>query len=161
MFAYLRFLFTSTNQHGIHSPFVYEYVTKCLYNKQQLKLPVSFKVLVKSLNYFKYHTIQFIGADKTSEEIINLHCPNILIIEGSADVLAGEIIDLDNQKLIIENLTNNSMLFMIGIHKNINNLEQWKKVKTMEHVRVTIDLFYCGLVFFRKEQAKEHFKIRV
>tara|TARA_R110002051_G_scaffold34256_3_gene76367 strand:+ start:100536 stop:101021 length:486 start_codon:yes stop_codon:yes gene_type:complete len=161
MFAYLRFLFTSTNQHGIHSPFVYEYVTKCLYNKQQLKLPVSFKVLVKTLNYFKYHTIQFIGDDKTSEEIIKLHCPNILIIEGSADVLAGEIIDLDNQKLIIENLANNSMLFMIGIHKNINNLEQWKKVKTMEHVRVTIDLFYCGLVFFRKEQAKEHFKIRI
>lgn len=32
--SYLKFLFKSTNQHGIHSPFVYDFVTKCLYNRK-------------------------------------------------------------------------------------------------------------------------------
>lgn len=32
---YIKFLFRSNNQHGIHSPFVYSLVTKCFYNKQQ------------------------------------------------------------------------------------------------------------------------------
>ena len=31
--AYSQFLRKATNQHGVHSPFVYTFVTKCLYRK--------------------------------------------------------------------------------------------------------------------------------
>jgi hypothetical protein len=30
--SYLNFLWNSTNQHGVHSPFVFDLVTKCFYN---------------------------------------------------------------------------------------------------------------------------------
>jgi len=34
--AYIKFLFHSTNEHGVHSPFVFDLITKCFYNKKQL-----------------------------------------------------------------------------------------------------------------------------
>jgi len=34
IFAYLKFLVKSTNEHGIHSPFVYDLVTNCFYDKK-------------------------------------------------------------------------------------------------------------------------------
>ncbi len=40
--SYLRFLWRSGNQHGLHSPFVFDLVTKCFYNKKNRK---SYQVL--------------------------------------------------------------------------------------------------------------------
>lgn len=36
----------------------------------------------------------------------------------------------------------------------------WQTIKNNPQVTVTIDLFWFGLVYFRKGQAKEHFKLR-
>ncbi|MDQ3048113.1 MAG: class I SAM-dependent methyltransferase [Bacteroidota bacterium] len=38
--------------------------------------------------------------------------------------------------------------------------EAWSEIKAHEKVTVTIDLFFMGLVFFRKEQVKQHFLIK-
>ena len=38
--------------------------------------------------------------------------------------------------------------------------EAWSAVKAHPRVTVTIDLYNMGLVFFRTEQAKEHFTLR-
>lgn len=38
--------------------------------------------------------------------------------------------------------------------------EAWQEIKANANVRVTIDLFFIGLVFFKKDQAKEDFMIR-
>jgi hypothetical protein len=39
--------------------------------------------------------------------------------------------------------------------------ETWGIIKKHPKVTITIDTFQWGLVFFRKEQEKEHFVIRV
>jgi hypothetical protein len=36
----------------------------------------------------------------------------------------------------------------------------WEEIKKHPKVTVTVDLFFFGLVFFRKEQAKEGFILR-
>ena len=60
-----------------------------------------------------------------------------------------------------DQIHNNSMLLIKGIYNSKENIKNWKRIKKMEQVRVTVDLFYCGIIFFRKEQAKEHFRIRI
>ena len=37
----------------------------------------------------------------------------------------------------------------------------WAQIKQHPKVTVTVDVFYYGFVFIRKEQQKEHFKIRI
>ena len=39
--------------------------------------------------------------------------------------------------------------------------DAWKIIQKHPQVTVTIDVFQWGLVFFRREQPKEHFVIRV
>ena len=159
--SHIKFLLTSNNQHGIHSPFVYNYITKCLYKKKQLKLPATLKVLIKSIAYFKYDSIRLIGDYKASEEIIKKHCPSISFNDDNADVIFGNIADLKNTDVEVNKLPSASMLLLNGIHKNSENIKNWEYIKTLEHVSVSLDLFYCGVIFFRKEQVKEHFKIRI
>jgi hypothetical protein len=38
--------------------------------------------------------------------------------------------------------------------------EAWEEIKANPEVSVTIDLFYIGLVFFKKGRVKEDFRIR-
>ena len=39
--------------------------------------------------------------------------------------------------------------------------EAWAQIKAHPQVTVTIDLFWIGLVYFKKDQAKEDFVIKV
>lgn len=159
--SFIKFILTSTNQHGVHSPFVYDYITKCLYKKKQLKLPTTLKVLIKSITYFKYDSICLIGDYKTSEEKIKQHFPTISITENIADITVCNISDLSDTNLDINNLSNDCMLLLDGIHTSKKNFKTWKHLTELKHVSVSIDMFYCGALFFRKEQVKEHFKIRI
>lgn len=159
--SYIKFLLTSKNQHGVHSPFVYDYITKCLYQKTGLKLATTLKVSVKSINYFKYKSIFLVGDYRTSKETIKKKCSYITFVENNADILLATINELKGINLDLSKLPNDSMLLLDGIHKNKKNHDSWERLKTNNNVTVTIDMFYCGAVFFRKEQVKEHFKIRI
>lgn len=56
---------------------------------------------------------------------------------------------------------NNTMLLVKNIHQNKENTDIWELMKGNGKVTVSVDMFHCGVLFFRKEQAKEHFKIRI
>lgn len=159
--AFLSFIFSSTNQHGVHSPFVYDYVTNCLYKKSRLRLSITQKILVKSISYFDYKTIRLLTGSKSLEQSIKKNFPAVTVVISKADVVFGSIQSLQSDQIDVHLLENGTMLLVDRIHKNKNNFEQWERLKNHKNVRVTLDLFYCGVIFFRKEQAKEHFKIRI
>jgi predicted O-methyltransferase YrrM len=58
-------------------------------------------------------------------------------------------------------LINNDTLFVFDdIHWSDEMEIAWMQIKQHPDVILTVDLFFVGLVFFRKEQPKQHFTIR-
>lgn len=159
LFSYLQFLIKSTNQHGVHSPFVFDFVTKGLYKKRVENINFDTytelkslskkqqKLLSKIIHYFKIDTIYFdyLTFIKTSNKNYKtLYISNLKNIN----------------KFKFNNLSSKHFIITEGIYRNKESHQNWQKIIQKKEVTVTIDLFYFGLIFFRKEQAKEHFKIR-
>ena len=63
--------------------------------------------------------------------------------------------------LLLPTITNDSVWIFDDIHWSAEMEEAWEAIKKHPKVSVTIDTFQWGLVFFRREQPKEHFIIRV
>jgi predicted O-methyltransferase YrrM len=55
----------------------------------------------------------------------------------------------------------NSVFVFDDIHWSKSMEEAWNEIKKHSKVKVTIDTYQWGIVFFRKEQKKEHFIIRI
>ncbi len=54
----------------------------------------------------------------------------------------------------------NSIFVFDDVYWSAEMKEAWDEIKNNKQVTVTIDLFYLGIVFFRKEQVKQNFVIR-
>ena len=63
--------------------------------------------------------------------------------------------------MLLPTVTNDSVWIINDIHESIENENTWEIIKKHSKVKVTIDTFHFGMVFFRAEQEKEHFVIRV
>lgn len=159
--SYIKFLFSATNQHGVHSPFVYDFVTKCLYQKTERKLPVTEEVLLKSIAYFDFSNIGLVNDSETFKNQIRTLSRGICFTNMPFDLIYADEGSALFKKVAENQVHNDSMLLIKGIHDSKKNTANWKQIKLMDQARVTLDLFHCGIVFFRKEQAKEHFKIRI
>lgn len=156
----LNFLCTSTNQHGVHSPFVFDFVTKGLYNKtynlEKINAYKEFqnltkkekKVLSKIIHHFKVDDILF-DVKKSTKTLDKNY--KILYISTIEDILNFNFSKLDSTTFIV----------VYDVYKSKQTLSLWRETIKKKQFSVTIDLFFLGLIFIRKEQAKEHFKIRV
>lgn len=254
---YIKFLLKSKNQHGVHSPFVYNLITKCFYDKtnyndykaildfkkellknhakikvtdlgagsqvmKQQERPISkiaknagttikrAKLLYRLNNYFKPENILELGTSlgiatqamslanpkasitsiegcpnisnftKTNFEKLKLNNINLITgnfndeIQNLVPIAIGTktydlvFFDGNHQKeatlnyfeTLLESANNNSVFVFDDIYWSKTMTETWETIKQHPKVTVTLDTFFWGLVFFRKEQVKEHFIIR-
>ncbi len=67
---------------------------------------------------------------------------------------------VDYFNLLLKKCHTHSVLVFDDINWSQEMKQAWSSIKNHEAVTVTIDLFAFGIVFFRREQEKEHFKIR-
>ncbi|MEH6680908.1 MAG: hypothetical protein V7724_10200 [Sediminicola sp.] len=162
----ISFLWNSKNQHGVHSPFVFAYVTRCLYGKQRYSAHKTENILLKSIAYFKPEYVELLQGNPILEEKINTVAPTVRLGTGNRS----------NCLIYMEQLTEASLLYLIqkrgtkdsgtilivqGPYGNKGHSSLWERLKQWEKVTVTVDMFHCAAVFFRPEQAKQHFKIRI
>jgi len=63
-------------------------------------------------------------------------------------------------ELCLKSIKNESVFIFDDINWSEGMKKAWNNIKQHESVTVTIDLFFMGIVFFRKELSKEDFVIR-
>ena len=255
--SYLQFLYNSTNQHGVHSPFVFDLVTKCFYDKKKYPeyeiLKNYRKSLLENKNFievtdfgagsrvFKSNKRQISKIAKTAGisskraellfRVVKHFQPSSILEIGTSLGLATSALSLGNAKariktlegcsktmnqcqfefqksnskteniefittefssyfkthhpspnthhliyfdgnhskkatldyfeLLLPTITNDSVWIFDDIHWSKDMEEAWKIIQNNPKVTVTIDTFQWGFVFFRTEQEKEHFTIRL
>lgn len=250
--SYPNFWWKSTNQHGVHSPFVYQLVCWCFYDKKEYdSYPILKKfrqeilsdqqeIQVKDLgagsqvfqnnqrkvsdiaknagttwkrskflnrltHYFQVKTAVELGtsvglgaasiACKNPVELLSIEgCPqtaavaksyfkkyNLNNIQVQIGDFKEEIPKIPFQKIdmafidghhskeatllyfesLLPLIHNETLFIFDDIYWSVGMQEAWEEIKKHPQVKVTIDTFYWGLVFFRKEQVKEDFKIRL
>ena len=64
-------------------------------------------------------------------------------------------------ELLLPTITNETVWIFDDIHWSTDMEEAWETIKKHPKVTVNVDTFQWGIVFFRIEQKKEHFVIRV
>jgi predicted O-methyltransferase YrrM len=63
-------------------------------------------------------------------------------------------------ELCLTRRTDQSVFVFDDIHWSAEMDRAWEAIKSHPEVMLTVDLFYMGLVFFRKNQPKQHFSLR-
>lgn len=159
--SYLKFLAKSTNQHGVHSPFVFKYVTQCLYSKKRFHRNKNINVLLKTISYFNFDSVSV--NNKSIRELVKQNFPEVQFDKNTVDLLfINELSASSFEKILSEGkLHNDSLILIDSIYANQQNLEQWKQLIALPKITVSIDMYYCGLISIRREQVKEHFRIRI
>ncbi|MGY5351354.1 O-methyltransferase [Wenyingzhuangia sp. IMCC45533] len=248
-----KFLVKATNQHGVHSPFVYQIVTQCIYAKTEKETATAIQnyrsellkdkstiqvndlgsgskkikthqrvvsqiaknagssnkyacLLNRLVKYLKVTNALELGTSLGISSHAMVQANNIQLdtIEGCKQTLnvakskfedskvkdsihcyQGDfsqillkLLDTQEYDLIffdgnhqkeptlkyfeacLKNKHNDSVFIFDDIYWSKEMVSTWEHIKNHPEVTVTIDLFKWGMVFFRKEQQKEHFKIR-
>lgn len=113
------------------------------------------------------------------ENLLKLNIRNVELLSGNVDELFPKlvegipeldfiVIDGNHPKDAILNYFNwclpkmsrHSMMVFADIYRSREMKSAWVEIKSNPEVSVTIDLFWIGLVFVRRAQRKEDFKIR-
>lgn len=159
MFSYLPFLLKSTNQHGVHSPFVYNYITKGLYQQNKFKA-VQYKtdqLLLQSIQYFKPKVICFLDDSLSAitqkiytKETIDLFAADLILVRYT----------LENQEGILQTIKNmnSSQLLLIATY-NYSKLF-FDELRKNSEITLVVDFYYGCLISKRIEQPKQNFFIR-
>ena len=144
-------------------------------------LGISTSYIAKASPDSKIYTLE--GCSETikiaQKNFSHLGLKNIKIIEGdfkdTLDRTISQIEDIDlafidgnhNQhatleyfNLIMENVNENAILIFDDIHWSNDMEKAWNKIKESSKVKLTIDLFFVGLVFIDKKLSKENYIIR-
>jgi len=168
LFNYFKYYFNASNGkgHGVHSPFVYSFIRSVLNNKE-LKQEANYSnkyraLVIRMVAYYMPAAIMELDAkssDKANviEEIENTDSIGLLYIKQIRN--AEDLTSYFNAAL--KKLNTQSILIFEGIHDSKEMEANWETIKMHYDVKLTIDLYKLGIVFFRQEQLeKENFIIR-
>lgn len=158
MFSYLKFLSKSTNAHGVHSPFVYNYITQGLYAKPRLSRNKIEDVLLKSISYFGYENIRI--DDDSLRAKLETHLIKLPNNTSPLDAIVLKDFKFETvlELIVAKKIHNDSLVLIQDLQ---GSQVEWEKTIAHPKITVSLDSFSVGILFIRHEQVKQHFIIRI
>ena len=167
---YLRFLWKSTNEHGVHSPFVFSFVTKGLYRRTFIKelavkptpVPLSkkqWRLLLQSIVYFNIKHIY------TDNKVVKIRLSEVLPKINVETTLQEDTYDLlfitqnTAYERFLNYMHNDSVLIIANPHSE-ENKPTYQTLVSSVSITVCIDVYSLAFIFIRREQSKQTFFIR-
>ncbi len=135
-----------------------------MYAKRGYSKKKSTDIFLKSIAFFNVKALLLPSQAKHLKELTLQKFPTVQFDSSPSDMVYSQASDLKSIKTLLstdQQIHNDTVLFVDKIHHSKRAEREWDWIKTHKKVRVTVDLFYCGIAFCRKELAKEHFKIRI
>jgi len=156
MLSYLNFWWKSSNQHGVHSPFVYNYLTKGLY---EVKNPTKNKRtnwILKSIFYFKPQKIYiqpvgFLKQIKVENELLTNEIEK-------AELLFFSDFNSINLKDFISQIHSDQLLFICLEKYDVTLLNS---IRNNKEVTLVLDFYLGCIISKRKKQLKQNFFLRL
>ena len=165
---YFRFLLKSTNQHGVHSPFVFNYLTKGIYQRKKYlnkRLGKTDLFLLKTLDYFQPSSICFLENTDAVKKLVRDSDFNRAIDKQQH---LYDLVVADAKSVTPEKLESFLCFFhndSIGIIDKRNKDFCSTSLDTLleNHIGITLVLnfYWFSLICIRKEQLKENFFLRM
>jgi len=183
--SYLNFLWNSKNEHGVHSPFVFDLVTKCFYDKKNYpeyqslneyrKFLLNSKTSIEVTDFgagsrvFKSNTraINQIAKNagispkraKLLFRIVNYFQPNTILEIGTSLGLATSALSLGNSKSKIISLEGCPNTMSIAKNQcqlqNLNNIE-FINTKFEDYLsNCQLNTEHCQLIYFDGNHSKK------
>jgi predicted O-methyltransferase YrrM len=136
--------------------------------------------MAKSHSKAKIYTIEGCSetAKKAAEHFKRLKAENIEQIIGTIDEKLPELLSTINTldfvyfdgnhkkeatinyfEHCLTKINNETIFYFDDIHWSKGMEEAWKEIKLNKTVTLTVDLFFSGLVFFKKELSKQNFTV--
>jgi hypothetical protein len=185
--SYTSFLWRSQDEHGIHSPFMFRFVTKAFYAKgprlskkehraQNFQMPYpAAELLYRIVNYLRPAKSFVIGED--ADKVIDMlryageeNKIKLWFFSPLAPIPGGTDFALiaDNEKEaiiasfenIVSNSHNDTVCLLPNIHANSQMEAAWQAILDHPAATVTVDTYHMGIIFFRREQVQQHFMVR-
>lgn len=168
LYKYFNYYFKAANGkgHGVHSPFVFSFIQDVLNNKelkQEADYSNKYRALVnRMIAFYKPSAVMELEAASSNQvhalkEIDNAATIGLFYLKQNKN--AEDLTNYFNAAL--KKLNTESILIFDGIHVSKELEASWETIKMNNEVKLTIDLYKLGIVFFRQEQLeKENFTIR-
>lgn len=143
----------------LHSPFVFSLYNQCFKKNSIIRLtsplpPSSgyYDKRVKSI--IEKMKVYFAGHHFTTD-IDSLPAGKPFML------LADDLITADKLAPKLQEAHNDSVVIVQNMYANEAATQQWEDLKKRSTVTASIDLFFMGMVFVRKEQRKQTFRLRL
>jgi len=150
-FSYCKYLWKSKNQHGVHSPFVYAFITEGIYALPKKNFGKNNRIITGLMNHFSIKSVLKKGRPEMDFFLRSIKTKN-----GSFT-----LVHIENPEIAKSlPLNHNHILLIEKIHENLVFENAWKTILKEHESIVSLDFFNLGIIFVRKEQAKEHFTLR-